>query len=1452
MKNYKYIFTVILLFFLVFSFNSISAEEKPEPEKKKESKEDESLGGAPKELIWDIDKQFKQALYQYQIKEYQVAVDRMENLARKLNDYPKAALRLEIMFFVAEGKYKLDLFTQAGSYYEKILVDFPKDDRYVPVCVYRLLWISGRTENKEKLTKYYDMIQQDIRFQKYRDHAKYILAEYYLKLKEPDYNKAISILQSIAYTGPVEIQQNSLVAMGMAYWKLDKISDAVTAFQKAKNIRGPGNPEARGRASYFLGNYWYSKEQFDKAKDDYLDVDEDAGIYYHKALSGLGWSYLKLKEFNKSIKYFSLLLTKTKEYNLAGESATMIGHCQYRLGEYDKAIETFKRVMKEYPKQGNDPDDRDWSNEARYEIILPYYGLFLKAREKYGTSKKDWGKIEEPAKYVLQYTEDLISQAKDKKHRLLVYAYFYKAEILTYQEKYEDAIKVYEDICSGFQDSPFYKDALWGLGWAYYFVASAKIEQENISVEEATRLMNYTVKAIKSWEILLDKFPDFPSAADAAIAAGEAYVNILPAFDKTEEGKDDSKYWKMALPFYDKAIRLKNITPIQKFRLTLLFAIAYMKQGEYERAVQYMTDAFNQAPAVKQESEAVDKAAVLFTQHAESKKDNTGVVLFQKYLQLKPDATRSQTTKQVMDKMAGKYETLFKYDRAINTLKLMNNLYPNDPNIASVHWRIGELSKTSKNMDGWQNAMESFLDKARTSTDKDVSSKVNVALFEVTSKIREKLSASKTLDEKSKGEYEKMMKLSSEYLARNPNSRTIEYYAMLVNLGDAQMALQQSEPAGDTFLKLATELEQNFPPNFLKGIEAFKDKTKQDYIQFCVRNAFSCYHDISLLADKTKNTTQKQQIIPKLIKAAEFYEKIGTNNKDLSIIMSVHADALLELKQWDNAMVVYNNFLQRFPTEVDNGLSARQNIAYCYQMKKQWIDAAKAFMEVERFARLNGKKNEAVQAIEAAHAQYWLIAYPNAAEKTSNDTTSKTPLVKGDVMQAAGYLRQLTDYAVLNGYPEQAKKIMGNVLRIYNDQQKESAEKAIQYLQEAQVYCKSKGFEDLVKAANGYIILIYTNQAETAYKTAEENKIGNVKAQNYILSAQWEQKKAEYIKTTTGVVKEEEKIIYWQNTAGLYSKAAKALEDKGEGQTGEDKAQLQNMYMKIIDLYEQIIKQTKDEKLAQDYRSKIVYIMRKTNKWKEAAQMIHQMAEKESDQKKKIDYYLAEIDTYKEHKDLETVQKLMKEYVNRFPGDKEHTFDFAATIALLYYDKGDYVTAEPEMKKAISVYSNQEDTRIALLHYNLGEIMEKKSGFEAANKEWYTKVLTFPVPELHAKIFYKQANIFFDEVKRKKVLDSNISADTKAKVMLKIGDAYAKVVKTINAAIDKNPSYYQQYANTEWYKKSLEMAKTYTQDAEITSKAGEAVKNILEIKDDFGRQATEARKKWYQKMFGGN
>lgn len=154
------------------------------------------------------------------------------------------------------------------------------------------------------------------------------------------------------YSYHKKIKQEALEKLGLVYIMLDS-GQYNEALDTVKVIidRYSGTDEAK-IAKYLLGHINYAFGYLDSAimaYEDFLKQENPDSDLAAAALFGIGVCYEDKGQYKKAIEYYKKVLKDYPDFFRADEAMFSIGRCYDVMGDFDNAIKYYEQVLKKYP-----------------------------------------------------------------------------------------------------------------------------------------------------------------------------------------------------------------------------------------------------------------------------------------------------------------------------------------------------------------------------------------------------------------------------------------------------------------------------------------------------------------------------------------------------------------------------------------------------------------------------------------------------------------------------------------------------------------------------------------------------------------------------------------------------------------------------------------------------------------------------------------------------------------------------------------------------------------------------------------------------------------------------------------------------------------------------------------------------------------------------------------------
>jgi len=678
---------------------------------------------------------------------------------RQLIDvYPDSIYTPQAYYSLGWSFFEQKDYAKASEYFQKLVTKFPmhvlnEDASFKQgECAY------NRARYEEAIEYFKDYVQRFPPSNRH-DQAYFYIAEshYYLedfRLAAMDYEKSASLSQD------PKLGVISRVGLGWSYLKLGDFERSRKCFEEALTFAQSKGVESDeiylGQASLFtetkeeekalqayehliqqfpqsgrladayLGqaNTLYSLKHYGKAIEAYRSVIEkfsknpEAQQIVEKSRFGLAWTYLKAGQMDLSIKSFQEIMDQTDNKIVKVSALTQIGDAYQDLGQWEKALEVYDRVLRDYPdtlytdyvqyQQGitllkmdkfdaailslkslkaNFPDSK-YLKEVSYYLGLAYF------------KKGDWASCQEEM-------EAFMKEAPTG-HEFLAEAHYILALSFFNLRGYDKALKVFQEIAKVFPgEANIVTDAQLGAAKTLYNLGNVK-------------------EAVKKFKIILNKYPNTDTAQDALLWLGSYYLEssdfgnavlyyerLIHDFPKSE--KIDLARLELGLAYQaqgmlDKALNQLRLIddPRDKAlyaKAKLAIADIFSKEVDEENAIQTYLNIVESCPEFKRD--AYVKIAKLQETHHRYEE---AIEAYQEAL--KADVGLSEFRNAELQFYVGDlYEMLNRRDQAVASYLKIPYLYSQDlPWVTKAYLRAARIFEDKSDWEGAQAIYQKVID----------------------------------------------------------------------------------------------------------------------------------------------------------------------------------------------------------------------------------------------------------------------------------------------------------------------------------------------------------------------------------------------------------------------------------------------------------------------------------------------------------------------------------------------------------------------------------------------------------------------------------------------------------------------------------------------------------------------------------------------------------------------
>jgi len=659
------------------------------------------------------------------------------------------------LFWLGETYLKGSDNDQAQKQYKQLIESYP-ESLYTPQAYYSLGW-SLFEQQKYDLAKetFLKFINQ------FPDHL--LLEDTHFKIGECDYN-------SLRYEEAVS-----------------QLRNYVTRFPQS-----PRHDQAYfyiGESYFYLENYAEAVNYHTKAKE----ISHDDKIIFMSKVS-LGWSYLKLKQFDQSQKFFDEAKFIAQEKKMAADEI-LLGQANLytEMTDYQKAMETYQQLVDNFPQSPRIAEA--YLGRANTIYLLEKYKEAINAYNQIISTfaaEASLSEILEKARFGLAWAylkqnnlelaikifEEIINQTKSKVSK--VSALTQIGDVYQDNGNFNKALEIYDKIVHDFSDSPYTDYIQYRQGIA--FLKMEKIEAATICFQS-----------------LKSNFPDSKYLAEATYYLGVAYFK-----------KED---WIAAKEQIEKFVKEMPATHELQPEANYILALSTFNLKDPTKAIKIFQKIINSYPErtdIVNDSE-VNIAKCLYELGDDKEALKKFKIIIYKYPQ-------SAIALESLFWLGDFYLKLLNFDSAILYYQQILNEFPGSEKIPSVRFALSEAYQQAGQLDKALNQLKLIDQK----TNRDLYAKTQLAIADIFSQKVDSQAAIEQYDnigasspEFARDAYAKVARIFQE--DQQPQ-KALEYYVKALKtppalsqlknaeiqflIGDLHETLNDSKPALEAYFKI--------------------------------------------------------------------------------------------------------------------------------------------------------------------------------------------------------------------------------------------------------------------------------------------------------------------------------------------------------------------------------------------------------------------------------------------------------------------------------------------------------------------------------------------------------------------------------------------------------------------------------------------------------------------------
>ncbi len=611
----------------------------------------------------------------YNLGDYAHAIDLFKDYLAKFPQSPKIA---QTNFSIAESYYYQEKYAEADEYYKKV-EESSQDTSMVVASLVSQGWGNLKLKNYDESLAAFNRAEQ-------MANEKGILTDEIFLGKASFYSETGDQQQALdAYAKLIEL-----------FPKSDRLLEAHL-----------------GRANVF-----YSLQRYPEAIEEYQNVINAGNPVgtrkdiIEKANFGLAWTYLKMGQVDQSIASFQNILDKTDSSAVKVSALTQIGDAYQDLNQWDKAVEVYDKILKDYP--GNIYADYVQYREG---IALLKLGKIESATLSFQSLQQNFpnSKYLDDIDYYLGVAyfkkgdwvtaiKDIDNFLKNPNHPadFMPEANYVLALSYLNSQKADDALKVFQKIIKLYPgDLPVIKNSELGTAKAYH-----QLGQDKEAVKRFKLIIYKYPNTETEFESLLWLAQYYFKMSDYVGAVGyyEQIINRFPGSEKIGLVRYELGQAYELQEEYDKALnQYKLISSTDKEMVAkagLAIAGVFAKELDPVKAAETYQTIIDSSPDFRRD--AYMKLAQVYRKNADYTKE---LETYQKAL-ASSKGSSAVSDVQLQFSMGDTYEMMSNWDKATEAYLKVPYLYKDE-----VAWVIKAYLRTARifeNNENWENAKTTY------------------------------------------------------------------------------------------------------------------------------------------------------------------------------------------------------------------------------------------------------------------------------------------------------------------------------------------------------------------------------------------------------------------------------------------------------------------------------------------------------------------------------------------------------------------------------------------------------------------------------------------------------------------------------------------------------------------------------------------------------------------------
>ena len=251
----------------------------------------------------------------------------------------------EVIYYIGRCLFEEDLPASAVRMYKHLLNKYPASS-FVPAALLGLeKAYYHQNDYKLALSIYFTILKQSPQDRELLNAAYYYAGQSHFHLK--NYDMAINVFKKIDDAS--DFYDNALYTTALAYLKQSNVNTSIDYFRKIISLPVISG-ERKGvidNARMTLGYIYYELKAYKPAAQLLMGVS-NKHENYSDALLALGWTFIKMEDYQNVVKYLTKLIKEYPETANAEEAYFLLGQSNIAMGDFDKAIESYQTIVEIY------------------------------------------------------------------------------------------------------------------------------------------------------------------------------------------------------------------------------------------------------------------------------------------------------------------------------------------------------------------------------------------------------------------------------------------------------------------------------------------------------------------------------------------------------------------------------------------------------------------------------------------------------------------------------------------------------------------------------------------------------------------------------------------------------------------------------------------------------------------------------------------------------------------------------------------------------------------------------------------------------------------------------------------------------------------------------------------------------------------------------------------------